>query len=124
MKKLPVFFLLLLHVNYFMFLPQGPEKDTYDAKGQQKDDINSLVEYIRVTLGYDKTADDEDDDNGNNLVLVKICDYIFSRQPFQLLEEMAKLQQTEIKTAYPSLEESFLHDTYIEVATPPPDSIS
>jgi hypothetical protein len=80
MKKLAVFILLLVHVNYFMFLPQRDEVDSYDANGVQTEDINSLTEYIRVILGYDTTPDDEDDDKGDNFTLVKICDYFFQQQ--------------------------------------------
>jgi hypothetical protein len=80
MKKLTAFIMLLLHMNFFMFLPQCEETDYYDANGQQADDINSVVEYVRVVLGYDKTADDEDDDSGNNFTITKSCDYFFQQQ--------------------------------------------
>lgn len=67
-------------MNYFMFLPQMQEKDSYDANGLQTDDINSVIEYVSVVLGLDKTADDEDDDSGNNFILIKTCDYFYQQQ--------------------------------------------
>ncbi|MBL7703433.1 MAG: hypothetical protein JNM14_14375 [Ferruginibacter sp.] len=80
MKRLAVFAMLLMHMNYFMFLPQNVEADTYDASGKQTDDINSVIEYARVEWGYDKTADDEDDDSGKNLTPVKTCECFFQQQ--------------------------------------------
>jgi hypothetical protein len=80
MKRLAVFIMLLLHINYFMFLPQTVETDTYDANGKQTDDINSVIEYARVELGYDKTADDEDDDSGKNFTATRTCEYFFQQQ--------------------------------------------
>ena len=80
MKKCIAFILLLCHMNASMFLPQVPEEDVYDTNGQQVDDINSVIEFVRVELGYDKTADDEDDDSGQNFHLVKALDYAFEQQ--------------------------------------------
>jgi hypothetical protein len=53
-----------------MFLPQAPEQDVYDANGNQLDDITSIVELVRVKLGFDHHADDENDDSGQNFHLV------------------------------------------------------
>ena len=80
MKKIAALFLLLSHMNTSMFLPQVAMDDVYDANGQQTDDITSVVEYIRVTLGYDKTADDENDDSGQNFHVVKNIEYSFQQQ--------------------------------------------
>jgi len=105
MKRLAAFIFLLIHMNYFMFLPQGDEADTYGANGQQTDDINSVVEYVRVVLGYDKTADDEDDDSGNNITLVKTCDYFYQQQVTFLkhpeFKEISKRDFAELKDETP-----------------------
>lgn len=85
MKKIFAFILLLCHINASMLLPQVPEMDTYNTKGQCKDDINSVAEFILITLGYDHTADDEDDDSGQNLHLVNATDYFF-QQEIKMLE--------------------------------------
>ena len=80
MKKVLAFILLLSHMNTSMFLPQVPEVDTYDANGNQLDDINSIVEYVMVQVGLDHHADDEDDDSGQNLHVVTGFQYTF--EPF------------------------------------------
>lgn len=66
MRRILAFILLLSHMNTSMFLPQSPEQDLYDANGDQVDDITSIVELVRVKLGYDHHADDENDDSGQN----------------------------------------------------------
>lgn len=80
MKKVLAFILLVSHMNTSMFLPQVPEVDTYDANGNQLDDINSIVEYVMVQIGLDHHADDEDDDSGQNLHVVTGFQYTF--EPF------------------------------------------
>lgn len=112
--------MLLLHINFYMFLPQCPEQDVYDANGRQTDDINSLVEDIRVELGYDKTVDDEDDDNGNNFLSVKNCDLIYSPQTVEVIIQ-PRLVIVKKKTSFPLFDEHICTDTVNEVATPPPD---
>ena len=77
MKKVLAFILLLSHLNTSMLLPQVPEDDVYDKNGNQVDDINSMVEFVMVYLGIDHHADDEDNDQGQNFHIVKICEYCF-----------------------------------------------
>ena len=59
-------------MNTSMFLPQVPQHDVFDEEGNQIDDINSVVEYVMVSLGLDDVADDEDNDNGQNFNIVTI----------------------------------------------------
>ena len=80
MKRLLAFILLLSHMNTSMFLPQAPEQDVYDANGNQIDDITSIVELVRVKLGYDHHSDDENDDSGQNFHVAH-CEYTI--EPFQ-----------------------------------------
>ena len=77
MKKLLAFILLLSHMNTSMLMPQAPEDDVYDRNGNQVDDINSIAELILTDLGIDHTADDEDNDQGQNFHLVKIFEYCY-----------------------------------------------
>lgn len=63
-----------------MLLPQVPEVDVYDTNGNQLDDINSIVEYVLVKIGIDHTADDEDNDSGQNLHVVP--DFQYTYEPF------------------------------------------
>ena len=76
MKKAAAFILLLCHINFSMFLPQMPEKDSYDASGAQVEDVNSLAEYAGVLLGFDNTSDDEDNDDGGNINLEQDGNYL------------------------------------------------
>ena len=80
MKRILAFILLLSHVNTSMLLPQVPEVDVYDSAGNQLDDVNSIVELVLVKLGIDHTADDEDNDSGQNLHVV--ADFQYTFQPF------------------------------------------
>lgn len=50
-----------------MFFPMVDETDIYEKSGVQRDDINSLAEYIyQVLLGHrDSTPEDEDDDQAH-----------------------------------------------------------
>ena len=59
-------------MNTSMFLPQVPQHDVFDEHGNQIDDINSVIEYVMVSLGLDDVADDEDNDNGQNFNIVTI----------------------------------------------------
>lgn len=102
-----------------MFLYQGTERDCFDSKGRQYDDINSLTELVMSTLGYDKHADDEDDDTGNNFVQVRNCVIIFNHQdilptPVPSLSDVSKL-------LFPSLKNDQLPKIFMEITTPPPD---
>ncbi len=104
-------------MNTSMFLPQVAEDDQYDANGQQIDDVNSVVEFICVELGIDKTADDEDDDSGQNFHLVKEAEYFYQPQFICIDEE--KFAQTKQKNfadfliPQPDL-------VNVEIITPPP----
>jgi hypothetical protein len=79
MKKFLAFIVLICHVNFTMLLPQVPEQDIVLSNGQKVDDINSVLEFIdQVVFGHeDPTPDDEDDDNGQNFLVVKSLDFIF-----------------------------------------------
>jgi hypothetical protein len=118
MKKLTAFIMLLMHMNYFMFLPQMEETDVYDANCQQTDDINSLVEYVSVVLGLDNTADDEDDDSGNNFALVKSCDYFYEQQ-FSSIESPDFLELS--STFYSEYKFPAPPSTSYDIVSPPPE---
>lgn len=118
MKKVFAFILLLSHMNTSMFLPQVAEEDQYDANGQQIDDINSVVEYIAVSLGYDHTADDEDDDSGQNLHLAKAFDYNFEQQ-YSLLQETFAEQH---KNEFSGFVTARIEPVSFDVVTPPPEA--
>lgn len=120
MKRLTAFILILCHINFSMFLPQVPEFDCYDKNGQQIDDINSVVEYVEVTLGYDHTADDEDDDNGQNFHLVKAVEYYYEQKVVVLETEKVQIEQSVPKHFDHMV--PYTQTCYPDIPTPPPDA--
>jgi hypothetical protein len=105
-------------MNTSMFLPQVEEQDVYDADGQQVDDINSIVELINVELGYDKTADDEDDDSGQNFHLVKNPEYSF--QQHSVLIERGDFAELK-KHTFPEYKMPAIQSVSYDILTPPPE---
>ncbi len=100
-----------------MLLPQLQEEDVFNNTGQQTDDINSVVEYIAVALGYDHTLDDEDDDSGQNFHIAKTCEYNY--QPFFSLVNRNLLVRKD-RVSFTEFEENQLELIYFDIATPPP----
>ncbi|SEP30529.1 hypothetical protein [Niastella yeongjuensis] len=83
LRKILAYILLFAHINTSMFIPQMDEEfDMYDNAGNQIDDINTLIEFIdQDVLGhYDSSPEDEDNDTGRPLHVIKIVDY--SYHPF------------------------------------------
>lgn len=110
--------LLLSHMNTSMFLPQVAMEDVYDANGQQLDDITSVVEYIRVTLGYDKTADDENDDSGQNFHVVKNIEYSFQQQVIVIeRQDLSAIK----KRTFPEYKIPTHSSPVFDILTPPPN---
>jgi len=104
-------------MNTSMFLPQTDEQDQYDANGNQIDDINSVVEYIEVALGYDHHPDDEDDDSGQHFVLVKATDSFYEQYSF-IIDK--KVLFSSDKKKFPDYIESKLLTPSFDILTPPP----
>lgn len=108
-------------MNTSMFLPQVAEDDVYDKNGQKEDDVNSVVEYIRVALGFDKTADDEDDNSGQNLHLVKNTEYCYQQHIVILRTD----NPSEIKKqTFSEYKIPLFGSPSLDIPTPPPNSIS
>lgn len=102
-----------------MFLPQKAEKDCYDKNGRQYDDINTVVEYVRYALGYDKTSDDEDDDAGNNFIPARGFNILISLEEIQpILQDLPAHTQ---KLTFPVIQDRCNVNVFIEIASPPPD---
>ena len=108
-------------MNTSMFLPQVQEQDVYNSStGEQYDDINSIVELINVELGYDKTADDEDDDSGQNFHIVKNPEYSFQQQSV-IIE---RVDFTEIHNIlFAEYKIPTIKPVSFDILTPPPDLI-
>ena len=105
-------------MNTSMFLPQVAEEDQYDANGHQIDDINSVAEFMCVQLGIDKTADDEDDDSGQNFHLVKDAEYFY--QPQFICIEPAKYTQANEQKKFADYLIPKPNAVEVEITTPPP----
>ncbi len=118
MKKLLAFLLLVSHMNTSMLLPQVPEADLFDTNGNHIDDINSMVEYFAVIFGYDHTADDEDNDDGQNFHLVKTADCNSEHSFF--LNTQDKLRKI-IRTNFSNLQSTKIETISFDIITPPPD---
>ena len=71
--KIIAFIVLLSHINFSMFIAQIDEVDVFDKNGQQREDINSLVEYLASTFHVKhKPFEDSDDDNARYFHVVKL----------------------------------------------------
>lgn len=101
-----------------MFLPQVAEEDVYDTHGKQVDDINSVIEYFQVALGYDHHADDEDDDNGHNFYLLKNIEY--NCQEIIITTERKEFYTILSQTFYHTNESDF-QSLSADIVTPPPE---
>jgi hypothetical protein len=118
MKRIVAFFLLLCHMNNSMFLPQVEEVDVYDKNGVELDDINSVIELVRVEMGYDTTPDDEDSDNGQNFHLVKSVEYNFQQAVIVLeRDDFAVVVEHE----FDDYRIPALQSPNYDILTPPPD---
>ena len=102
-------------MNTSMFLPQVPEQDVYDANGNQLDDITSIVELVRVKLGYDHHADDENDDSGQNFHIVNTG---YNIEPF-VGEIKDEFTINDSKNFY-DLKESKIPSVVCDILVPPP----
>ncbi|HMW27617.1 MAG TPA: hypothetical protein PKC51_13285 [Ferruginibacter sp.] len=116
MQKAVAFLLLLCHMNTSMFLPQVAETDFVDTGGQYKDDINSIAEYFSVVLGYDHTADDEDDDSGQNFHLTNAYTFFYTPNVLTLEENLSGL----IPHNYTGYTSPFPSNPFYDVTAPPP----
>lgn len=116
--KVLVAILLLLHVNFSMFIAQVDEIDVYDASGHQVEDVNSLIDFLRVTFHKEKThhnKKDSDDDNARYFHIVKL-DRLFYQPFFEVL----KTGDTTGLHNYPQLAESKPSAVFSETQSPPP----
>ncbi|MGZ3837123.1 MAG: hypothetical protein ACXVMS_10920 [Flavisolibacter sp.] len=104
-----------------MFIPQVDETDVYDASGRQIEDVNSLVDFIHVSLHPRKNhhKPDTDDDNARYFHAAKLGHYFY--QPFFAVidkDENNGLDQ------YPPLHVSRPGSVFAEIQSPPPKAFS
>lgn len=74
--KILAFLVLVSHINFSMFIAQVDEMDVFDKSGQQRDDVNCLVEYLANTFHIKhKPLKDSDDDNARYFHVAKLPSY-------------------------------------------------
>lgn len=114
-----IFVILLLHVNYSMFIAQVDEVDVYDKNGAQVEDVNSLVEYVDVILfGKEhRHKADDDDDCARFFHSIKV-DYFFNQQVCVTKNISPVFGHKQLFPVYESGKPS---SAYTEIQTPPPE---
>ncbi|PZR29873.1 MAG: hypothetical protein DI538_23725 [Azospira oryzae] len=118
MKRLSLFLLLLLHLNFSVFIPQFDEVDRRGKNGVVVDDINSLAEFIdQVVLGHkDTTPEDEDNDQARHFHASKAIKYYF--------QEVVIIKTIHLETPKASIplpkQEGEVSSIYFEIPSPPP----
>lgn len=117
MRRLLAFILILSHMNTSMFFPQVPEQDVYDSKGNQVDNITSIVEWVRVQTGFDHTADNENGNRAQNLHQVKDFQYTFN--PTAFTKNIAHYYQL-VNMHYPEYRKSKIPSVSYDIIVPPP----
>jgi hypothetical protein len=121
MRKLLIWFVLLLHVNTYMFFPMMDEEDVYDNCGKPKDDINTLVEFInQILLGHkDSTPEDEDDDQAHFYQLKHTSSYTmqYMAYPAKAILPEPSGQKPEYAVGISQR----LLTAYYDISAPPPE---
>lgn len=104
-------------MNTSMFFPQVPEQDVFDSKGNQLDNITSIVEWVRVKTGLDHTADNENGNRAQNLHQVKDFQYTFD--PASFTKRIACNYRV-INIHYPEYRSSKISAVAYDILVPPP----
>jgi hypothetical protein len=121
MKTVFTFFLLLLHINSAMLLPQVEAHAAVNSIGKPTDVINSIYEWVDETLldHHDSSTQDQHDDDDGLQIETGIADDFCSRLFFiaYLDEPFAVANNHNAKAnAAGALEMSY------ELNTPPPEA--
>lgn len=99
-----------------MFIAQLDEVDAYDQNGQQKEDVNSLVEYLADAFHIKhKPLKDSDDDNARYFHASKFDDYNFSQ-----LGVVKKEYFFTGKLKFPPYFEKPAASIFLDIQGPPP----
>ena len=116
MRNVFAFFLLISHMNTSMFFPQVPEQNIYDSKGNQLDNITSIVEWVRVKTGLDHTADNENNNRAQNLHPVKNFQYTSNTYFTKVVDKYSKL----VSLDYAYYPKSKIFILAYDILVPPP----
>jgi len=114
--KVIAFIVLLSHINFSMFIAQIDELDIFDSSGQQREDVNSLVEYLVNTFDVKhKPAKDSDDDNARYFHVVKLPGCIIPQPTIAKDDNFASSDRS-----FPLYIEKKLISVSLEMQGPPP----
>jgi hypothetical protein len=122
MKQLCIYLLMFIHLNVAL-VPHLNEMDKVNpVTNAQLEDINSFVELIRIVLGYDTTADDEDNDTADNgqvpvnhiYVCPQLEDYRDILNKHCFLQTMRLIKPFNILLFFPN--------TAFDIDAPPPEA--
>lgn len=121
MLKTIAYIFLFIHISTTMFIPVVDEKDVYDARGRQINDINTIFEFVdQVVMGNTHaTAVDEDDDQPHFFTGSYGVSYYISvtEQRIAINEPTTK----ELAVAYPLLPVQKISAVAFDIVTPPPE---
>ncbi|MEO8854219.1 MAG: hypothetical protein ABI359_10590, partial [Ginsengibacter sp.] len=92
------------------------EQNVYDTKGNQLDNITSIVEWVRVKIGVDHTADNENDDRAQNLHPVKNLQYTSDTYSTKVATEYSEL----VNLHYAEYPKSRIKVLSYDIIVPPP----
>jgi hypothetical protein len=113
------FILLLLHVNFSMFISQVDEQDVYEAKGMHVRDIDSLTDWLQQALSKHKSTgshnDNKDDRDARFFHILKPT-HFFSPH-FVLVK---KPTDNTSESYAPLLNETDLRAGFSSIQSPPP----
>jgi len=101
-----------------MFIAQLDEVDAYDKYGQQKEDVNSLVQFLADTFHIKhKPLKDSDDDNARYFHASKFEDFNFSQ-----LGNIKREYFLTSKVKFPPYFERLTNSISLDIQGPPPKS--
>jgi hypothetical protein len=99
-----------------MFIAQLDEVDVVDKMGQQKEDVNSLVQLLANTFHIKhRPVKDGDDDNARYFHASKFEDFNFAQ-----LGVVKKESFSEIRTTFPIYSEKLINSASPDIQGPPP----
>jgi hypothetical protein len=99
-----------------MFVAQIDEADAFDKAGQQKEDVNSLVEFLANAFHIKhKPLKDSDDDSARYFHASKFDDYNFSQ-----LGVIKKEYFFTGKIKFPPYFEELINSDFLDIQGPPP----
>jgi hypothetical protein len=121
-QRLIAFLFLMVHLNGSMLLPQVDEVDLYHS-GLPLDDINTIVEFFQqeVLNISDTTPEDEDDDQGQDLKIVRVSDDVYP-QTVRIVSQLI-ISIEKISHYSDFIIEHTLAISY-DIITPPPKSLA